>query len=58
MKEYVAITQESDHSSTRSSMQDTTSRPSKLMLRHTSRSTINVNDSVMSIDSLRNILPQ
>ena len=58
MNEHVAITQEPDRSSTRSSVQDTTGRPSKLMPRHTSRSVINVNNSVMSIDSPQNILPQ
>ena len=58
MKEHVAITQEPDHSSIRSFVQDITGRPFKLMPRHMSRSVINVNDSVMSIDSPRNILPQ
>ena len=56
-KEHVATTQELDHLSTRSSMQDTTGQLSKLMPRHMSRSAINVNNSVMSIDNLLSILP-
>ena len=55
--EHVATIQEPDYSSTRSSVQDTTSQLSKLMPRHMSRSAINVNDSIMSLDSHQSISP-
>ena len=58
MKEHVATILELDHSSTRSSVQDITSQPFRLMLKHISRSVINVNDSVTSLDSRQSTLPQ
>ena len=58
MKEHVATILELDHSSTRSSMQDITGQPFKLMLIHMSRSVINVSNSVMSPDSHQSTLPQ
>ena len=53
----VVTIQESDRSSTRSSVQDTTSLPSELMLRHMLRYVINVNISVIFLDSHLSILP-
>ena len=58
MKEHMATILELDHSSIRSSVQDITSQPFRLMLKHMSRSMINVSDSVTSLDNRRNTLPQ
>ena len=46
MKEHVATIPELDHSFTRSSVQDITGQPYRLMLKYMSRSVINVSDSV------------
>ena len=51
MKEHVETIPELDHSSIRLSVQDITGQPFRLMLKHMSRSVINVNDSVTSLDS-------
>ena len=48
MKECVATIAKLDRLSTRSSVQDITGQPSRLMLKHMSRSVINVSDSVTS----------
>ena len=58
MKEHVATIPELDHSFTRSSVQDITGQPFKLMLKHMSKSVINVSDSVTSLDSRRSTLLQ
>ena len=58
MKEHVATISELDHSSIRSFMQDITGQPFRLMLKHISRSVINVSDSVTSLDSRRSTLLQ
>ena len=58
MKEHVATIPELDHSSTRSSVQDITGQPFKLMLKHMSKSVINVSDLVTSLDSRRSTLLQ
>ena len=42
---------ELDHSSIRSSVQDITGQPFRRMLKHMSRSVINVSDSVTSLDN-------
>ena len=58
MNEHVTTIPELDHSSTKSSVQDIISQPYRLMLKHTSRSVINVSDSVTSLDNHRSTLPQ
>ena len=58
MKEHMAIIQEPDHSSTRSSEQDTTGQQSKLMPRHMSKFVINANDSVIFPDNHQSTSPQ
>ena len=58
MKGPVVTIQELDRSFIRSSVQDTTGQPSKLMLRHMLRYVINVNVSVIFLDSHQSILPQ
>ena len=58
MKERVATILELDHSSTRSSVQDITGQPYKLMLKHMLRSVINVSDLVTSLDNRQSTLPQ
>ena len=58
MMEYVVTIQEPDHSSIRSSVQDIIGQPSKLMLKHMLKSIVNANDSVTSLDSCQNTLPQ
>ena len=58
MKERVATILELDHSYTRSSVQDITGQPYKLMLKHMSRSVINVSDLVTSLDNRQSTLPQ
>ena len=51
MKELAETTQEPDHLSTRSSVQDITGQPSRQMLRLMSKFVISVNDSVISPNS-------
>ena len=58
MKELVATISELDCSSIRSSVQDITGQPSRLMLKHMLRSVINVSNSVTSLDSCQSTLPQ
>ena len=58
MKEHVATIPELEHSSTRSSVQDITGQPYRLMLKHMSRSVINVSDSVTSLDNRQSTLTQ
>ena len=58
MKEHVETIPELDHSSIKLSVQNITGQPFRLMLKHMSRSVINVNDSVTSLDSHRSTLPQ
>ena len=58
MKKHVETILELDHSSIRSSVQDITGQPFRLMLKHMSRSVINVSDSITSLDSRRSTLPQ
>ena len=56
--EHVETIPELDHSSIRSSVQDTIGQPFRLMPKHMSRSVINVGDSVTSLDSCQSTLPQ
>ena len=56
MKEHVETIPERDHLSIRSSVQDITGQPFKLMAKHMSRSVINVNGSVTSLDNHRSTL--
>ena len=58
MKEHVVIIPKLDHSSIRSSVQEITGQPFKLMLKLMLKSAINVNDSVVSLDNRRSTLPQ
>ena len=58
MKEHVVIIPKLDHSSIRSSVQEITGQPFKLMLKHMSKSVIKVSDSVTSLDSYRSTLLQ
>ena len=58
MKKHATTVQELDYSSIRSSVQDTTGEQSKLMLRHTSKSVISANDSVISPGNHQSILPR
>ena len=58
MKEHVETILKRDHSFIRSSVQDITGQPFKLMLKHMSKSVINVSDLVTSLDSRRSTLLQ
>ena len=56
MKEHAATIQEPDHLSTKSFAQATIGQTCKLMPRHMSRSVINANDLVTSLDNHQSIL--